>query len=361
MTKIALIFASMAALSLAGCQSSSPEQSEQKQDALAATSDPLILSAREQFAALPDGPGTITGVKATPDLTALGTALYFDPRLSASHSLSCAGCHNMGLGGADARPTSLGHRWQHGSRNAPTVLNAVYNMTQFWDGRAKDLAEQAGGPVSNPVEMAMPADQVVPTLKSIPGYAKMFASAFPGDKDPIRMENVQTAIAVYEATLVTPNAPFDRFLKGDAKALNEAQRRGLQAFMDNGCSACHNGVNMGGSMYAKFGAVSPPPADLLPADDLGRFAITKDEADRYAFKVPTLRNIALTAPYFHTGKVWSLDEAVTVMAKSQLGQTLPQQDVSDIVAFLQALTGDQPKAIVPVLPPVDGTSARPVD
>ncbi|MCT2399537.1 cytochrome-c peroxidase [Novosphingobium mangrovi (ex Huang et al. 2023)] len=358
MTKITSILVSVAALSLAACQSSSPEQ---KEDAVAATSDPLILAAREQFEPLPDGPAKIAGVKSTPEIIALGTALYFDPRLSASHSQSCAGCHNMGLGGADARPTSLGHRWQHGSRNAPTVLNAAYNMAQFWDGRAKDLAEQAGGPITNPVEMAMAADQVVPTLKSIPGYAGMFTSAFPGDQDPIRMENVQAAIAAYEATLVTPNAPFDRFLKGDGKALNETQRRGLQAFMDNGCSACHNGVNMGGSMYAKFGAVSAPSADLLPPDDLGRFAITKDDADSYSFKVPTLRNIALTAPYFHTGKVWSLDEAVTVMAKSQLGEALAPQDVSDIVAFLQALTGDQPKTVIPALPPVDGSSKQPLD
>ncbi|MEJ2459732.1 MAG: cytochrome-c peroxidase, partial [Novosphingobium sp.] len=217
MTKLAAIFVSMAALSLAGCHSSTPKQ---KEDAQTATSDPLILSAREQFQPLPDGPGDVAGVKATPALVTLGKALYFDPRLSASHSLSCAGCHNMGLGGADARPTSLGHRWQHGSRNAPTVLNATYNIAQFWDGRAKDLAEQAGGPVTNPVEMAMPADQAIPTLRSIPGYTDMFAKAFPGDKEPLRIANVQTAIAVYEATLVTPNAPFDRFLKGDARALN---------------------------------------------------------------------------------------------------------------------------------------------
>jgi cytochrome c peroxidase len=358
MHKSILTFVSIAAISLGACQSSSPEQ---KSDALASTSDALILAAREQFKPLPVGPGEVAGISATPELVALGTALFFDPRLSASHTLACAACHNMGLGGADARPNSLGHRWQHGGRNSPTVLNAVYNTSQFWDGRAKDLTEQAGGPISNPIEMAMPADQVIPTLKSIPGYADMFAKAFPGDKDPIRMANVQTAIAVYEATLVTPNAPFDRFLKGDGTALGVAERRGLKSFMDNGCAACHSGVNMGGSMYAKFGVAASPPADLLPPGDLGRFAITKDEADRYSFKVPTLRNIALTAPYFHTGKVWNLDEAVTVMASSQLGKTLPQQEVSDLVAFLKALTGDQPKTSVPALPPVTGTSNRPVD
>jgi cytochrome c peroxidase len=358
MNKIALTLITVAALTLAGCQSSSPDQ---KDDALSSTSDALILAAREQFKPLPDGPGKETGIKVTPELVALGNMLYFDPRLSASHTIACAACHSMSLGGADARSTSLGHRWQHGGRNAPTVLNAVYNTAQFWDGRAKDLTEQAAGPISNPIEMALPADQVIPTLKSIPGYADYFANAFPGDKDPIRIANVQAAIAAYEATLTTPNAPFDHFLKGEAEALAQSERRGLKSFMDNGCAACHNGVNMGGAMYAKFGVASPPPADLLPPGDLGRFAITKDEADRYSYKVPTLRNIGLTAPYFHTGKVWKLDEAVTVMAKAQLGKALPEQEVSDIVAFLKALTGDQPKTSVPALPPVTGTSTRPVD
>jgi cytochrome c peroxidase len=358
MNKYALSIVSIAALALAGCQSSSPDQ---KGDALASTSDALILSARGQFKPLPEGPGQIAGITVTPELVALGNMLYSDPRLSASHTIACAACHSLGLGGADARSTSLGHRWQHGGRNSPTVLNTVYNTAQFWDGRAKDLTEQAAGPVSNPIEMAMPADQVIPTLKSIPGYAELFAKAFPGDKDPIRMVNVQTAIAAFEATLVTPNAPFDRFLKGDAQALGQAERRGLKSFIDNGCAACHNGVNMGGGMYAKFGVASPPAADLLPPGDLGRFAITKVEADRYSYKVPTLRNIALTAPYFHTGKVWGLDEAVTVMAKTQLGRTLPQQEVSDVVAFLRSLTGDQPKTNVPALPPVSGTTTRPVD
>lgn len=358
MNKITLTLVSIAAMALTGCQSSSPDQNS---DALASTSDALILAARAQFKPLPEGPGAIAGIKVTPELVALGNMLYSDPRLSASHTIACAACHSMGLGGADARATSLGHRWQHGGRNAPTVLNAVYNTSQFWDGRAKDLTEQAGGPISNPVEMAMPADQVIPTLKSIPGYASLFAKAFPGDRDPIRMANVQIAIAAYEATLVTPNAPFDRFLKGEAQALGPSERRGLKSFMDNGCAACHSGVNMGGGMYAKFGVASPPPSDLLPPGDLGRFAITKNEADRYSYKVPTLRNIALTAPYFHTGKVWNLDEAVTVMARTQLGKTLPQQETSDIVAFLRSLSGDQPRTSVPVLPPVTGTTSRPVD
>ena len=358
MNKLVIALVSFGVLTLGGCDSAGPDK---KGDAMAATKDSLILAAREQFKPLPDGAGPMAEVKATAELVALGNMLYFDPRLSASHAIACAACHSPGLGGADARSTSLGHRWQHGGRNAPTVFNAVYNASQFWDGRAKDLIEQAGGPVSNPIEMAMPADQIIPTLKSIAGYADLFAKAFPGDKDPIRMANVQAAIAAYEATLVTPNAPFDRFLKGDAQALGQVERRGLKSFMDSGCAACHNGTNMGGGMYAKFGVASAPPADLLPPEDLGRYAVTKDEADRYSYKVPSLRNIALTAPYFHTGKVWSLDEAVTVMAKTQLGKTLAPQEVSDITAFLKTLTGDQPKSSVPALPPVTGTSARPID
>lgn len=358
MRKSTFALASAAAATLAACQLSNPAGNG---NGLASTNDALIRAAREQFKPLPEGPGEVGGIRATPELVALGTMLYSDPRLSASHTLACAACHSMGLGGADARSTSLGHRWQHGGRNAPTVLNAVYNTAQFWDGRAKDLTEQAGGPISNPIEMAMPTNQVIPTLKSIAGYSDLFAKAFPGDKDPIRLPNVQVAIAAYEATLVTPNAPFDRFLKGDGQALGAAERRGLKSFMDNGCAACHNGVNMGGGMYAKFGVVSPPPADLLPPGDVGRFAVTANEADRHVYKVPTLRNIALTAPYFHTGKVWDLDEAVSVMAKVQLGKTLPRQEISDIVAFLKSLTGDQPKTSVPALPPVTGTSVRPVD
>jgi cytochrome c peroxidase len=356
--KLVLTLVATAGLLLTGCNASNPNE---QSDALASTSDPLILAARQQFQPLPNGPGKVAGVTSTPGLVALGTALYFDPRLSASHTIACAGCHNMGLGGADARSTSLGHRWQRGGRNAPTVLNAVYNKAQFWDGRAKDLIEQASGPISNPIEMAKPAEQVIPTLKSIAGYAGMFVKAFPNDKDPIRTPNVQAAIAAYEATLVTPNAQFDRFLRGDGKALGEAERRGLKSFMDNGCAACHGGINMGGSMYARFGIASAPPAELLPPGDFGRFSVTKDEADRYAYKVPTLRNIALTAPYFHTGKVWSLEEAVTVMAKSQLGKTFSKREVAEIVAFLRTLTGDQPRTSVPVLPPATGTSARPVD
>jgi cytochrome c peroxidase len=176
--------------------------------------------------------------------------LYFDPRLSASHAISCNSCHNIGLGGADAEPTSIGHRWQHGGRNAPTVFNAVFNKAQFWDGRAKDLEQQAGGPIVNPIEMASPEPHVAEQLKGTPGYREAFDKAFPGEPSPITLGNVQKAIAVFEATLITPNAPFDRFLQGDQSALSAVQKEGLALFIDRGCASCHNGINVGGGMYA---------------------------------------------------------------------------------------------------------------
>jgi cytochrome c peroxidase len=285
--------------------------------------------------------------------------LYFEPRLSASHAISCNSCHNLGLGGADAEPTSIGHRWQHGGRNAPTVLNAVFNKAQFWDGRAKDLEQQAGGPIVNPVEMGSPETHVAEQLKGIPGYHDYFAKAFPGQGDPVTLANVQKAIAVFEATLITPNAPFDRFLEGKADALSAKQQAGLALFMEKGCSSCHNGINVGGGMYAPFGVVEKPGAELLPPADKGRLMVTKTPSDEYVFKVPTLRNIALTAPYFHTGRSWDLRQAVAVMGTSQLGAQLTDDEVDEITAFLDSLTGEQPKVIYPALPPSVATTPRP--
>ena len=311
----------------------------------------LIARSRQQFRPIPTAPPELPGNPASPAKVELGKMLYFDPRLSASHVISCNSCHNIGLGGADAEPTSLGHRWQHGGRNAPTVFNAVFNTAQFWDGRAKDLEQQAGGPMVNPVEMASPSAHVGEQLKGIPGYRDAFAKAFPGEPDPITLPNVQKAIAVFEATLITPNAPFDRFLKGDGSALSDVQKQGLALFMDKGCSACHNGVNVGGGMYAPFGVVEKPGASFLPPEDKGRFMVTKTPSDEYVFKVPTLRNIALTAPYFHTGQAWDLRQAVSVMGVSQLGAQLTGDEVDKIVSFLDSLTGEQPQVTYPILPP----------
>ena len=279
--------------------------------------------------------------------------------MSASHAISCSSCHNIGLGGADAEPTSIGHHWQHGGRNAPTVLNAVFNTAQFWDGRAKDLEQQAGGPMVNPIEMASPAPHVAEQLKGIPGYRDAFAKAFPDTSDPITLPNAQKAIAVFEATLITPDAPFDLFLQGNVDALSVTQKEGLTLFMDKGCSACHNGINVGGGMYAPFGVVEKPGAEFLPPSDKGRFLVTKTPSDEYVFKVPTLRNIALTAPYFHTGNAWDLRQAVAVMGASQLGIQLASDDVDKITAFLDSLTGEQPKVTYPILPPSVAATPRP--
>lgn len=325
----------------------------------AGAQDKLLEQAREHFQALPETPPALPGNASIPAKVELGKLLYFDPRLSASHAISCNSCHNIGLGGVDAEPTSIGHRWQRGGRNAPTVLNAVFDKSQFWDGRAKDLEEQAGGPIVNPVEMGSPVPHVAEQLRGIPGYHDAFAAAFPGEREPITLANVQKAIAAFEATLITPNAPFDRFLKGDAGALTATQKQGLALFMDKGCVACHNGINVGGGSYAPFGVVAKPAADLLPPNDKGRFMVTKTPGDEYVFKVPTLRNIALTAPYFHTGQVWDLKVAVAVMGASQLGIQLTPDEEDKIAAFLTSLTGEQPKVTYPILPPSVGSTPEP--
>jgi cytochrome c peroxidase len=319
--------------------------------------DNLMTAAQARFKPIPATPPALPGNPASPARVELGAMLYFDPRLSASHAISCSSCHNVGLGGGDAQETSIGHQWQRGDRNSPTVLNAVFNTAQFWDGRAKDLEQQAGGPLVNPVEMASPPEHVVEQLGSIPGYVAAFTNAFPGEAQPVTQANVEKAIAVFEATLITPNAPFDRYLKGDTSALSDTQKQGLQLFMDTGCATCHNGINLGGGMYAPFGIVENPGAELLPPNDKGRFTVTRSVSDEYVFKVPTLRNIALTAPYFHTGRSWDLRQAVAVMGVTQLGEQLTADETQKVAIFLESLTGEQPKIVHPILPPgVAGTS-----
>jgi cytochrome c peroxidase len=337
------------ALLLLGCLTACTAQAQ----------DDLLATARQRFQPIPITAPELPGNPSSPAKVELGKMLFFDPRLSASHAISCNSCHNLGLGGADAEPTSIGHRWQHGGRNPPTVLNAVFNHAQFWDGRAKDLEQQAGGPIVNPVEMASPEPHVSEQLKGTPGYRDFFAKVFPGDPDPVTLENVQKAIAAFEATLITPNAPFDRFLKGETNALLSTEKEGLKLFMDKGCANCHNGINIGGGMYAPFGVVEQPGADILPPNDKGRFAVTRTASDEYVFKVPTLRNIALTAPYFHTGQAWDLRQAVAVMGASQLGIQLSGDDVDKITAFLETLTGEQPKVTYPILPPSTASTPRP--
>jgi cytochrome c peroxidase len=324
-----------------------------------AQADELMDMAQDLFEPIPTESPALEAIEATPERIELGKMLYFEPRLSQSHTISCNSCHLVGLGGVDMLETSVGHRWQRGGRNAPTVLNSVFNTAQFWDGRAKDLEEQAGGPMVNPVEMASTHQHVVEMLSAIPGYVEMFAKAFPEDSDPISIKNVTDSIALFEATLITPNAPFDRYLRGDENALTTEQKEGLQLFVDNGCVACHSGINLGGDQYQPFGVIELPGADFLPPDDKGRFEVTKSVSDEYVFKVPSLRNIALTPPYFHTGKSWDLRQAVAVMGSSQLGIELTGEEVDKISAFLHSLTGEQPQVVYPVLPPSVASTPHP--
>ena len=324
-----------------------------------AADDPLMKQAQGLFQPIPLEPVAVKGVTSTPAMVELGTDLYFDPRLSQSHNISCNTCHQIGLGGVDMLPTSIGHKWQKGGRNAPTVLDAVFNVAQFWDGRAADLKAQAGGPIQNPIEMGITHQHAIEMLKGIPGYTKLFEAAYPNDKDPITMPNAVTAIAAFEATLITPNSPFDKFLRGDANALSAEQKEGLKLFIDTGCASCHSGINVGGQMYAPFGVVQKPGADILPPNDKGRFAVTKTASDEYVFRVPPLRNVELTVPYFHSGQVWDLTQAVGIMATDQLGKTLNDAEVAKIVAFLKSLTGDQPQVTYPILPPSVASTSRP--
>jgi cytochrome c peroxidase len=317
---------------------------------MAPTSDSLILRARAIFSPIPESPPELEDNPSNPAKLELGKMLYFEPRLSSSWLISCNTCHNVGMGGVDLLETSVGHGWQKGPRNAPTVLNAVFNIAQFWDGRAEDLAEQAQGPVQAGVEMNNTPARAVRTLKSIPEYVALFEEAFPGEPDPVTFDNMALAIEVFEATLLTPNAPFDQFLKGDASAMSDMEKGGLGLFVDKGCTACHSGVNMGGTGYFPFGLVEAPDESIRPAEDRGRYAITKVETDNYVFKSPSLRNITLTPPYFHSGKVWDLTEAVRVMGIAQLGAHLTDSEVEAVAAYLETLTGDQPQVEYPILP-----------
>lgn len=280
----------------------------------------------------------------------LGKMLFFDPRLSASGVISCNTCHNLGTGGDDNMPTSVGHGWQTGPRNAPTVLNAVFNKAQFWDGRAADLKAQAKGPVQAGVEMANTPDAVVVTLESMPEYVERFGRAFPGEDDPVSFDNMAKAIEAFEVTLITPSSPFDQWIEGNEAALTDDQRKGLDLFIEKGCTACHSGVNFGGQDYFPFGLIKRPGADILPPEDKGRFQVTATASDEYVFRAAPLRNIALTAPYFHSGQVWDLQQAVAVMGVAQLGTEMSDEEASLIAQFLESLTGEQPKVEYPILP-----------
>lgn len=281
-------------------------------------------------------------VDVNPAKVAIGKKLFFDTRLSADGSTSCASCHDIDQWGAESRSVSEGIKRQLGSRNSPTVFNSAFNFKQFWDGRADDLSHQAEAPVVNPIEMGMASwDDVVTSLKEDAYYTGVFQSVYGQE---ISKGVIVDAIAEYEKTLITVNAPFDRFLRGDASAITEQQIKGYQLFKSYGCVSCHQGVNVGGNMFQKFGVledISMQKGSL--SEDLGRYMVTRNEWDKRVFKVPSLRLATKTAPYFHNGSVETIRDAVDIMIKYQLGRGVPEHDIDSIIAFLESLVGEKPK------------------
>lgn len=293
-------------------------------------------------------------VSKNPDKVELGKQLFFDPRLSMSGIISCNTCHNLSLGGVDNLKTSIGHKWQAGPVNAPTVFNSSLAIAQFWDGRAMDLKEQAGGPIEAGVEMAMPHTLAVDVIQSIPGYVEQFRKVY--NSGQVDMDKITDAIAEFERTLVTPNSRFDLWLRGDDKAITAQELRGYELFTSSGCVACHNGPAAGGTSFQKMGLVEPYVSSS-PAE--GRYGVTGKDAERFMFKVPTLRNVELTWPYFHDGEAATLEEAVDIMGRLQLGRQYSDTEISDIVAFLKTLTGERPALTMPLLPASGDKTPRP--
>jgi cytochrome c peroxidase len=317
--------------------------------------------------ALPDKPPIPADNPMTAEKIELGKKLFFDPRLSAPGTISCNSCHNVMAGGDDQRSLSLGFRSQLGARNAPTVWNAAYQSIQFWDGRAPSLEEQAKGPLINPVEMGMKSHNLIITsrIDKISGYQEEFKKVF-GGKDPVTIDNTAKAIAAYERTLITPNSPFDRYIKGDKKAMSQAAVEGFDTFKKVGCTSCHMGANfsgpalpMGTAFFQNFPKFPDAAIDKKYGflKDKGRAQVTKKKGDEHLFRVPSLRNVALTAPYFHNGKVKRLEEAVRIMGKLQLNKTLSKTEIRSIVTFLsEGLTGEFPTQTMPRLPATMGTT-----
>ncbi len=304
----------------------------------------LLSRAKEIFQPLP----SLADKPSNPHSEAkvdLGKMLYYDTRLSLTGNNSCNSCHNLSTYGVDNEPFSKGDNGGLGGRNSPTTLNAALHTAQFWDGRAADVEEQAGMPILNPAEMAIPSkDFLVNRLKGITDYQNAFASAYPGEKEPLNYNNLQKAIGAFERTLLTPS-PFDRYLEGDVHALSDEQRRGLKTFINLGCVQCHSGVAAGGNGLQKFGVHADYSSLTGSAKhDEGRKEVTGKDSDRDMFKTPSLRNVEKTAPYFHDGSVKDLASAVKIMGKLQLNQDLSDSEVKVITAFLKSMTGEVPMA-----------------
>ena len=346
-----LPFAALLAVVSAGCgKPAEPPPAAERNAA------PVVDKSQLQiFAPLP---ANVPGERAaTEELITLGRMLYYEPRLSKSQTISCNTCHDLANYGVDGEPTSDGHKGQKGDRNSPTVYNAAAHFAQFWDGRAADVEEQAKGPVLNPVEMAMASEaKVVAVLRSMPEYVDLFKKAFPGDTRPITYDNMARAIGAFERRLMTPSR-WDALLAGDETALTASERVGLKTYLETGCQACHNGALLGGTSYQRIGAVKP----YARSADPGRFNLTKNDADRAVFKVPSLRNVEKTGPYYHDGGVASLEDAVRQMAEYQLGKTLTPEETKAIIDFLKVLTGriDPEYIKPPVLPKSTATTPKP--
>jgi cytochrome c peroxidase len=289
----------------------------------------------------------------TPAKVELGWRLYYETRLSADGSQSCNSCHLLDAYGVDGEPVSTGVTGKKGGRNAPTVYNAAGHIAQFWDGRAADVEEQAKGPILNPIEMALPSpDEAMARLAAIPGYRDAFVAAFPDDPHPMTYDNLGRAIGAFERQLLTPSR-WDRYLEGDPAALTNEEKQGLQEFLSVGCQACHSGAYMGGTTFQRMGVVRPWPDSTDP----GRFDVTRQPADSLVFKVPGLRNVVQTAPYFNDGNTPALDAGVRLMARHQLGRDLTERQIASILIFLGSLTGEVPERYVtspPTFPSAGG-------
>ncbi|XKG47271.1 c-type cytochrome [Halomonas sp.] len=297
---------------------------------------------RDRFEPLPHFPPIPADNSLTPEKVELGNMLFFEPRISSSGVISCATCHNPALGWADRIPRATGHDGQIGERNTPTVLNSGFLGSQFWDGREPDLEGQALGPIEADVEMAMDLETALERLNDFTLYQTKFAEAYPDDADPINANNLAHALASFQRTLNTPNSPFDRYLHGDQNALDQQEKDGMVAFVDNGCIACHSGPAMTDSNFHRI--------QVPGSSDVGRFEVTGDEADMYKFRTPTLRNVAVTYPYMNNGATETLEESVAIMGKEMLGRDFEEQTIADITAFLHTLTGEMPDFDVPALP-----------
>jgi cytochrome c peroxidase len=286
----------------------------------------------------------------------LGRMLYHENRLSVAHDISCNSCHMLDKYGVDGKPTSPGHKGQLGTRNSPSVYNSAHNFQQFWDGRAPNVEEQATGPILNPVEMASNEERVLKTLKSIPEYVSRFKQAFPKDAEAVTMANVGRAIGAFERKLDTKSR-WDAYIAGDKNALTNAEKEGLQVFLNSGCMVCHTGPQVGAAMFQKVGSVEPWPNQK----DQGRYEVTKAPGDKMLFKVPSLRNVAKTAPYFHDGSAATLEEAIRMMGRHQLGLDLSDKEIASIVTWMNSLTGELPADLMakPELPASTATTPKP--